>query len=228
MPQFTHLRDEDSRPPPSRCLPPAMLARDKARVALAEKGGADWQYSSRFEVPGVLILWAPAASRYHPSGTGPGPGGYSRVRSYFHTPFASPSARRSPPPPRPLLPAPGRLPFFTTSQRPPPAVLDAMAPTLPPLPPPWAFRSRAGAPRSATSLRRASRRVTPPARQPGTRSLSFFAQLFLENVRVWGSGLLRSKKHPGKDVEVGGCTFSRLLVSTYCVKATALGDLMEI
>ena len=41
---------------------------------------------------------------------GGGPGGYSRVRSYFHTPFASPSARRSPPPPLPLPPAPGRRP----------------------------------------------------------------------------------------------------------------------
>ena len=101
---------------------------------------------------------------------GGGPGGYSRVRSYFHTPFASPSARRSPPPPLPLPPAPGRRPFFTTSQRPPPAVFAAMAPTLPPRPPPQAFRSGADAPRSATSPRRASRRVTPPARQLGTCS----------------------------------------------------------
>lgn len=97
-------------------------------------------------------------------------GGYSRVRSYFHTPFASPSARRSPPPPLPLPPAPARRPFFTTSQRPPPAVLAAMVPTLPPRPPPRAFRSGADAPRSATFPRRASRRVTPPARQLGTCS----------------------------------------------------------
>ena len=132
---------------------------------------------------GCLDPLGPIAARYHRgwggggqtrgrarATGGGGPGGYSRVRSYFHTPFASPSARRSPPPPLPLPPAPGRRPFFTTSQCPPPAVLAAMSPTLPPRSPPGAFRSGADAPRSATSPRRASRRVTPPARQLGTCS----------------------------------------------------------
>lgn len=62
-----------------------------------------------------------------------GSGGYSQLRSYFNTPLASPSARRSPPPPRPPLLAPGRRPLFTTSQPPLPADLAAMT-SAPPLP----------------------------------------------------------------------------------------------
>lgn len=95
-----------------------------------------------------------------------GGGGYSQLRSYFHTPFASPSARRSTPapPPRPPPLAPGRRPFFTTSQPPLPAALAAM--TRAPPPPGFPVRT-AFAPCHVGAAAAAA-----AARQPGTRSPS--------------------------------------------------------
>lgn len=92
-----------------------------------------------------------------------GGGGYSQLRSYFHTPFASPSARRSPPPPPPRPPplAPGRRPFFTTSQPPGPAALADM--TSAPLPP--GFPARTAFPGCHVVAAAA-------AKQPGIRSPS--------------------------------------------------------
>jgi hypothetical protein len=106
------------------------------------------------QLPGVLSrpCWQAAV----------GGGGYSRVRSYFHTPFASPSARRSPPLPRPPLLAPGRRPFFTTSQRPLLAALAAIAPTLHPA------TSRLSGRRARRAL---PRLPAAAAGQPGIRSL---------------------------------------------------------
>lgn len=90
-----------------------------------------------------------------------GGGGYSQLRSYFHTPFASPSARRSPPPPPPRPPplAPGRRPFFTTSQPPGPAALADMTSASPPS----AFPVRTAFPGCHVVAAAA-------AKQPGTRS----------------------------------------------------------
>lgn len=92
-----------------------------------------------------------------------GGGGYSQLRSYFHPPFASPSARRSPPPPPPRPPplAPGRRPFFTTSQPPGPAALADM--TSAPLPP--GFPARTAFPGCHVVAAAA-------AKQPGIRSPS--------------------------------------------------------
>lgn len=92
-----------------------------------------------------------------------GGGGYSQLRSYFHTPFASPSARRSPPPPPPRPPplAPGRRPFFTTSQPPGPAALADMTWA----PPPLSFPVRTAFPGCHVVAAAA-------AKQPGTRSPS--------------------------------------------------------
>lgn len=149
---------------------------------------------------GGQLLGSPGAASSGPGGGGPG--GYSRVRSYFHTPFASPRVRRSAPPPRPPPPppAPGRRPFFTTSQRPAPAVIAAMVPTRPPRSATSpGFPAGVHAPRSATSLCRASRRVTPPQGILGVVVFRFCQVIASERWGCgWGraSGLLRRNQLP--------------------------------
>lgn len=189
------------QPPPSRCLPGVRL-KGQGKGSARRTGGADRQDGSRLEEPGeVSCSVAPGGASSGPGGGGPG--GYSRVRSYFHTPFASPRVRRSAPPPRPPPVPPGRRPFFTTSQRPAPAVIAAIAPTLPPLSATSpGFPVGVHAPRSATSLCRASRRVTPPQGILGLVVFRLCQDLLASRGRGGGrsargtSGLLRSNQLP--------------------------------